>query len=235
MHEGHRKRLLEKLKDGDKLYEHELLEILLFNAYPRKNVNPIAHALLSRFASIKAVLTAEIDELCSVDGVGENVALYLHCLGKCVYSANECESFARIRNTAELKEFVSVRFRGKSSEVLEFYMMDKNGRVNRIGSFTTDDAERVDVKPEEIIKLISVHKPYGVYVAHNHISGGSAPSLADDKLTKQVQLICSLNNARLYDHCIYAGDGDIYSYYMSDRLEKIKESFSVNSLIGSDF
>lgn len=234
MHEGHRKRLLEKLKNGGNLYEYELLEILLFNAYPRKNVNPIAHSLLERFAGIKAILTAEIDELCAVDGVGENVALYLKCLGECVYSGNECESFARIRNTAEFKAFISARFRGKSNETLEFYLLDKNGRVNRIGSFTSGDAERVEVKPEEVIKLISVYKPYGVYVAHNHVSGGSFPSPADDKLTKQIQLICSLNNARLYDHCIYAGDDDVYSYYLSDRLEKIKENFSVENIIGDD-
>ena len=49
MHEGHRQRLWEKLKQGDNLFEHELLEILLFNAYPRNNVNPVAHALLQRF------------------------------------------------------------------------------------------------------------------------------------------------------------------------------------------
>ncbi|MGN0814579.1 MAG: JAB domain-containing protein [Candidatus Coproplasma sp.] len=234
MHEGHRQRLLEKLKSGDNLYEHELLEILLFNAYPRKNVNPIAHALLERFAGIKAVLTAEVDELCAVDGVGENVALYLSCLGKCVYSGNECDSFAKIGNTAEFKAFISTRFRGKVNEVLEFYLLDKTGRVKRICSFTNGDAERVDVKPEDVIKLISVHKPYGVYVAHNHVRGGSLPSPADDQLTKQVQLICSLNNSKLYDHCIYAGDSDIYSYFMSDRLEKIKENFSVANILNNE-
>ena len=52
MHEGHRRRLMEKLRRGDNLFEHELLEILLFNAYPRANVNPVAHALLQRFATL---------------------------------------------------------------------------------------------------------------------------------------------------------------------------------------
>ena len=56
MHEGHRRRLYEKLKNGDNLFEHEILEMLLFNSYPRKNTNPIAHDLLSRFPGIGAVL-----------------------------------------------------------------------------------------------------------------------------------------------------------------------------------
>ena len=66
MHEGHRRRMYQKLKNGDNLYEHEVLEMLLFNAYPRKNTNPVAHELLERFPSISAVLSADIDELMSV-------------------------------------------------------------------------------------------------------------------------------------------------------------------------
>ena len=94
MHEGHRQRLYQKLKDGDNLFEHELLEMLLFNAYPRKNTNTVAHELLKRFPSISAVLAAGYDELISVPGVGEQVALYLMCVGKCVARGNDADSFA---------------------------------------------------------------------------------------------------------------------------------------------
>lgn len=234
MHEGHRQRLLEKLKNGDNLFEHELLEILLFNAYPRKNVNPLAHDLLSRFASIKEVLSAGFQELCAVEGVGENVALYLMCLGKCLDLSNGCDSFAVIRNTADFKKFISTRFRGKSSEILEFYLLDKNGRVKRISTFTNNDANRVDVPPEEILKLISVNKPYGLYVAHNHVNCLSQPSEPDDKFTKQVQLVCSLNNTQFYDHCIYVNDEDIYSYFMTNRIDAIKRNFSIDKILDNN-
>ncbi len=225
MHEGHRQRLLEKLKNGDNLFEHEILEILLFNAYPRKNVNPVAHALLSRFAGINEVLNAEVDELMLVEGVGENVALYLKCIGECMRLKNSCESFAVINNTSELISFVTARFRGKPHEVLEFYFMDKSGRVRRICSFTDNDPDRVNVRPEEIVKLISVYRPHGVYMAHNHINCPCEPSAADDDMTKKVELICSLNNVRLYDHCIIGPDG-VYSYFLSNRLDKISSEYS---------
>ena len=64
MYEGHRRRMYGKLKSGDSLYEHELLEILLFNAFQRKNTNPIAHALLDAFGSIAGVFNAEVEQLC---------------------------------------------------------------------------------------------------------------------------------------------------------------------------
>lgn len=228
MHEGHRKRLLEKLKSGDNLFEHEILEILLFNAYPRKNVNPLAHALLERFASINEVLNADVGELMLVEGVGENVALYLKCIGECLKLKNDCESFAVLRNTAELKKFVTARFRGAPHEVLELYFMDKSSRVTRVCSFTQKDPKKVSVRPDELIKLISVYRPRGVYIAHNHIDCPCEPSEADDDMTKQIQLICSINNVRLYDHCIYAPDG-IYSYFLSNRLDKIAADYSAEN------
>ena len=55
VHAGHRQRLKNKyLSSGaDVLEPHELLELLLFYAVPRANTNPIAHALIKRFGSLK--------------------------------------------------------------------------------------------------------------------------------------------------------------------------------------
>lgn len=226
MHEGHRRRLMEKLRRGDNLFEHELLEILLFNAYPRANVNPVAHALLQRFASINEVINADVDELMLVEGVGENAALYLKCVGECMRLKNNCDSFTVIRNAGEFMQFASVRLGGKTSEHLEFYFLDKACRVRRVYTFTDNDPQKVHVRPEELVKLISVSRPNGIYMAHNHVNNPCEPSEADDDMTKKVQLICSINNVRLYDHCILAPDG-IFSYFMSNRLDDIAQDYSV--------
>ena len=57
IHDGHRKRMIEKVMNSvESMPEHELLEVLLFGAIPRKNTNDIAHLLISRFGSIENVL-----------------------------------------------------------------------------------------------------------------------------------------------------------------------------------
>ena len=58
-HDGHRHRIIEKLDTGV-LCEHELLEILLFNALPRRNTNDLAHRLLTAFGSIRGVFSASV-------------------------------------------------------------------------------------------------------------------------------------------------------------------------------
>lgn len=237
MHEGHRKRMYEKLKSGERLYEHELLEILLFNAFQRKNTNPVAHALLDAFGSIAGVLNAEVDELCAVEGVGESVALYLKCIGECTSRAASLENTGAVclKNYEDFRRFVCTRLRGKTEEVLELYCLDKSGKVKKISSFSSDEQSKVQVDADKVAKVIAAVKPYGLIVAHNHLSGSAEPSENDDRFTMEIQLMCSINNVSLYDHCIYVSDGNIFSYFSSGKIDDIKRSFSFDRLVGEQY
>lgn len=227
MHEGHRRRIYNKLKKGNHFYDHEYLEMLLFNAYPRKNTNPIASALLEKFASLGAIFDAEIEELTSVEGVGENVALYLKCVGMCARRASTCDNFGIINNMEEFKKFLSVRFRGKRHEYLEFYMLDKKNSVIRILSYTSDNRIKVMVQPQTIMREVTLSNAHSVFVAHNHVDGTSNPSKPDEDFTRQCQIMLSLSGVEFLDHCIYSGDDDIYSYRLNGRLDEIKYAYNV--------
>ncbi|MEA2742839.1 MAG: repair protein RadC, partial [Acetobacteraceae bacterium] len=71
--EGHRMRMRQRLlKAGpDALADHEMLEMILFIALPRRDTKPIAWNLLARFRSFGGVLGAPETELRGVEGVGE--------------------------------------------------------------------------------------------------------------------------------------------------------------------
>ena len=86
IHDGHRQRMRERfLKTGlDHFDKHEVLEILLYYCIPRSNTNELAHKLIDRFKTIGRVLQASPEELMSVEGVGENTALYLSLLNQAV-------------------------------------------------------------------------------------------------------------------------------------------------------
>ena len=62
-HTGHRQRIKKRYFDnrGEGFNDHELLELLLFYAIPRKNTNEIAHELMERFGSISAISSASVD------------------------------------------------------------------------------------------------------------------------------------------------------------------------------
>jgi len=78
-HAGHRQRLRERFlrSKGNDLADYELIELLLFAAMPRRDVKPIAEALLKRFGSFAGVLNADSAELQKTDGIGEVAAVSL--------------------------------------------------------------------------------------------------------------------------------------------------------------
>lgn len=84
LHTAHRARMRERFrKNGICAFEeHEILEMLLYPALPRRNTNVIAHELISRFGSIAGVLSADEEQLCETDGVGIGAAGHLLLLGE---------------------------------------------------------------------------------------------------------------------------------------------------------
>ncbi|HZH45170.1 MAG TPA: hypothetical protein VEY31_00915, partial [Roseococcus sp.] len=71
--EGHRARMRQKLLAAGPgaLLDHELLEMVLFLALPRRDTKPIARALLARFGSFADAVSAPEAELRGIEGLGE--------------------------------------------------------------------------------------------------------------------------------------------------------------------
>ena len=70
---GDREHLRERFREAgtDALSDYELLELLLFRAQPRRDMKPIAKALLEKFGSFAEVISAPEKRLAEVEGVGE--------------------------------------------------------------------------------------------------------------------------------------------------------------------
>ncbi len=230
-HGGHRKRMYEKLSGGDKLFDHEILEMLLYSVYRQGNTNGIAHDLLNRFVSIRGVISAEPQELMTVDGVGESAAYFLSTLGKCFERVNSVEWLAALKNREDIKNLVKMRLRGKPEEYLELYMLARSSKVKRVVTFTSEDINKVVLTAEKIVEIISLVKPHRLVAAHNHLNGSSQPSENDLNFTKELQMICSMNNVDLIDHLIYAGDDNIFSFSDGGYLKDIKTRYSMDYVI----
>lgn len=230
MHEGHRQRMYSRLKSGENLFDHEILEILLFTACPRVNTNPLAHALLDRFGSLSQVFAADAEELQKVDGVGARIADFLKVVGFCSERAGKVEGVAVLKNVSDCKSFVSMRLKGRSEEYLELYCIEKSGLVKRILSYTSADRNRVTADASEIMREIALIKPSALLVAHNHLNGSCTPSENDEIFTRQMQLMCDMGGVDLWDHIIFAADDRVYSYRAEGVLDSIKKDFKLNNI-----
>lgn len=72
LHIGHRQRLRRKfLLSSRCLSDYELIELLLFYIFPRKDTKLIAKQLLQKFDSLKGIVFANKDLLKNTEGCGD--------------------------------------------------------------------------------------------------------------------------------------------------------------------
>lgn len=230
MHEGHRQRMYSKLESGENLFDHEILEILLYAAFPRVNTNPIAHNLLDRFGTLSNVLSASKAELKSVENVGEQTANFLGCVGECCRRVGKTETLAKIATYGDFKHFAEMRLKGRTDEYLEFYLLDKCGNVLGVYSYSSAKSNAVTIKLDDIARSIARVAPATLLVAHNHPNGLPKPSDEDVKFTKAIQIVCNMHGVDFRDHLIYA-DGGFYSFLDDGIMDEIKYKCSLDKLI----
>ena len=235
MHEGHRKRMLERLERAEgSLEEHELLEILLFNAIPRKNTNELAHRLLSTFGSLRAVLGAEMAELKAVPGVGESTAAYLRIIGIFYARAQLKEpELPSAFSFAAFRPFLIERFEGAREEYVELYSLDGKDCVKNVRRFSSEKSFQASVDPKEISRFLVEAKPAAMVAVHNHITGPATPSREDDDFTAQLEILCSMHNVSLRDHIICSPEG-VYSYFLSGKLNELSARYSIGNVLGRE-
>ena len=223
IHDGHRKRLREKYLSGKHSFkEHELLELLLGYAIPRKDTNPIAHNLLDKFGSLQNVFMADPNLLTMVDGVGENTANFLNLVGYVnSFSNKQDHSRKTLANIDQAKEVLIELFKNLDHEV--FYVLYLNDKNKVISMSKLDDKSKnsVTIDFKEITAGILINKPNAIIIAHNHFAKYPAPSREDDIATKQIYSLLQLYKINFYDHLIISGD-EVYSYFYDNRLQKIK-------------
>ena len=230
-HYGHRQRMYEKFAIGDKLYEHELLEMLLFNVIRVKNTNDLAHRLLAEFRSIRGVFDAPIEDLQRVDGVGQSVAAYLKCIGLFYtrYYEFQNSSPSKTFSSLDFVQFVKDEYKNERNEVLDFFLLDEKKEIFARRRFTHENFFKVSVLPQDFTRMLIDEKPTGIVAAHNHPFTKSAPSEQDDKATAKMQVIASFHNVLLCDHLIFGTDG-VYSYYLSGKMQTVTERYSIGNL-----
>ena len=226
MHEGHRQRMLAKLEHShETLSDHELLEILLFNAIPRKNTNAIAHELLLAFGSLRGVLGAEYGQLMTIGGVGASTAAYLKCIYYCTQRGEVIpkRKMPVVKNLEMFQDHLRDRFLYEEREVIELYALDAQYRIRQCKRFSDNKNDRVAISPKEVGAFIVHACAKALVIVHNHLTYSSKPSPEDNAFTAKAIAICHMHEVPLLDHIIVSNK-DMYSYFLTGELERIERT-----------
>lgn len=214
VHDGHRERKREQfLRHGaDAFADHELLELLLYSAVPRRDTNPLAHDLINHFGSLHAVFSAPAEELQKFSGISQSGAVLLKLIApiyhRAALSAGENE---QVLDTVEkIGRFFMNLYVAESSEVLYQLCLDAKGRRLNLYKVSDGDPNSVNLNVRKIVENAILSQASMVAIAHNHPSGVALPSHADVISTNLVQTALDSIGIRFADHIIVA-DGDFIS------------------------
>ena len=217
IHDGHREKMRQRfLKSGlDAFADHEALELLLYYAIPRKDTNPIAHALMERYGSMSAVLTAPVEDLKKVEGIGESAAVLLKLALQLYRKAklSDAEQETVLNSVERVGAYLLERFAGEKNEVVYQLCLDRKGKLLACKKLGEGGVASADLDIRRLMENALLTGASSVVLAHNHPSGVALPSQDDYAATDRAKAALHVVGVALTDHIIVA-DGDFVS--MSD-------------------
>jgi DNA repair protein RadC len=207
---GHRERLRKKfLGPGiDAFHEHEVLELLLSHAIPRRDVKPPAKALLREFGSLKAVLDAEPSEVVKIRGVGNAAAVLIRLVKEvsALYLKQKARQKKQVSCTAELLDFCRATMGAKKDEEFCVIYLDAQNQIIEIETVQHGVVNQAVVYPRQVLEGALRKKASAIILAHNHPSGHVRPSEADIRLTKLIHETAKVLDILVHDHIIIGED-----------------------------
>lgn len=222
IHAGHRQRMLETyLRTGlEGFSDVEALELLLGYAISRRDVNPIAHALLREFGDLSRVLNAPIAQLTKVHGVGERTAALIHLVAQ-LWSRSEASRYGNsvfLRSVGEIGSYLSPKSVGLREERAWLLSLDAKCKVIECRELCRGAVNAVNLPFRKLVEAALLANATSVVLAHNHTTGTLIPSLDDVEYTRDASRALQLVDVILSDHVILC-DGSYLSMRASHMME----------------
>lgn len=210
IHKGHRDRLKKRfLENGlDSFTDIQVLELLLFYVIPRKDTNPIAHALLERFGSLSQTLEAPVEELKKVSGIGDETAVFLHlvpAVGRC-YMVDKAMRSTVLNTLDQCGRYLLPYFFGRKVETVFLLCLDAKCKVLCCKEVGEGNVNSTGISIRKIVETALAANATTVVLAHNHPSGIALPSAEDVQTTRRVAAALRAVDVQLADHIIVADD-----------------------------
>jgi DNA repair protein RadC len=222
MHDGHRERMRQRfMRSGlDSFDDHNVLELLLFYAVPRRDTNELAHRLLETYGSLDKVFEASYESLMQVHGMGESTAALLRLIPATAqrYLMAKQGPVRILTNSTSTGNFLLPRFLNAKEERAYVLCLDAKMELLDCVRLGEGSLSSVCLDIRSVVQVALEKRAACVILAHNHTSGVALPSMEDREATRRIREALGVVGVYLLDHIIVA-NGDFVSMSDSGMLE----------------
>ena len=208
---GHRERLRTRLREAgaNAIADYELLELVLFRAIPRRDVKPLAKALMARFGSFAEVIAARPERLAEIDGMSAASINEFKIVEASAqrFAKGVAKKRLPLGSWREVVDYCRTAMAFSEREEFRILFLDKrNGLIadEVQGSGTVD---HTPVYPREVVRRALELSATAILLVHNHPSGDPSPSQADVKMTLEIIAVAGPLGVAVHDHLIVGRQG----------------------------
>jgi DNA repair protein RadC len=218
--EGHRLRMRQRLLRAgpESLADHEMLEMILFIALPRRDTKPIARELLTRFRTFGAVVGAPATELMATEGIGEAGAAALKLVQAAALRLMRQDIAGQpvLSTWEQLTDYLMAAMGHERVEQFRVLFLDGRNKLIADEVQGVGTINHAPAYPREVVRRCLQLHASAVILAHNHPSGEPTPSREDVALTSDIQRAAAMMGIAVHDHII-VGRGK----WLSFRAERL--------------
>jgi DNA repair protein RadC len=186
------------------------LELLLVRAAPRHDVRTAAAALIARFGTLPAVLTASPEEVARLGRLGPAALSDLrvvHEIAVRLARGRVADDRPIIGSWTALLDYVRTALVDRGREQFRALFLDTRNRLLRDEQVSEGTTDHAPVYPREVIRRALELSAASVILVHNHPSGDPTPSRADVEMTRQIAEAGRLLKIGVHDHLIVGRQG----------------------------
>ena len=208
---GHRERLRSRfLAAGvEALADYELLELVLFRAIPRRDVKPLAKALIARFGSFAEAIAAPPARLIEVEGMSQGAATEFKIIEAAAqrFVKGKIKKRASMGSWSEVIEYCRSAMAFADREDFRILFLDKKNGLIADEAQGVGTVDHTPVYPREVVKRARELSASAIILVHNHPSGDPTPSTQDVKMTLDIIAIAKPLGVSVHDHIIVGRQG----------------------------
>ena len=192
----------------DSLSDAELLGSLLFPGESRQHAARQAEGLLNCFGGLRGLQIASRLATDEREGLDDQAATRIRLAHELVHRQlkQSLERGVSLTSPAMTMEYLQTVLRDRKREIFTCLFLDTRHRVIASENLFQGSIDGACVYPRVVAERALRLSAAAVIVAHNHPSGVSEPSLADQAITRRLKDALLLLEIRLLDHFV-VGDG----------------------------
>jgi len=217
LHLGNRDRIRKKILSNIKLADYELLELLLFSVFQRKDVKILAKKLISECGGFSNIFFTNYQKLKKIDGIGDSAIAMLfgikETMQEILYNDVTKSENLILSDMKEILNYLRIKIGKNPNESFCILYLDKNMKLIHKEIQSNGTIDQVIVYNREIVKKALEVGATNLVLSHNHPSGNPKPSKADVDLTLQLQNICKNIGIKVVDHIIVTNTNVHFSFY----------------------